>query len=209
MAIIPLVFILPPMIQIFTAAPSVLASGDRLLYMLGIPAIVPAVIAAYAVVGERQQGTLEPVLTTPIRRDELLLGKALAALVPALAVSYLVYGLVLAVVGLFAQPDVSSALLRGDEITAQVIFTPLVAGWSIWAGMAISTRARDARVAQQLGALVSLPVFAVAALTAYGVIRPALGLALGLGVALVALDVAGWRITSGLFDRERLITGSR
>lgn len=50
MAIIPLVFILPPMIEIFTSTPSVLASGDRLLYMLGIPAIVPAVIAAYAVV---------------------------------------------------------------------------------------------------------------------------------------------------------------
>jgi hypothetical protein len=176
MAIIPLMFILPPMIQIFTAAPGALASGDRLLYILGIPAIAPAVIAA---------------------------------LVPALAVSYLVYGLVLAVVGLFAQPDVSSALLRGDEIMAQVIFTPLVVGWSIWAGMAISTRVRDARVAQQLGALVSLPVFAVAALTAYGVIRPTLGLALGLGAALVALDVAGWRITSVLFDRERLITGSK
>jgi ABC-type transport system involved in multi-copper enzyme maturation permease subunit len=209
MTVIPLVFILPPMIEIFTTTPSTLASGDRLLYMLGIPAIVPAVIAAYAVVGERQQGTLEPVLTTPVRRDELLLGKALAALVPALAVSYLVYGLVLAVVELFAQRDVSSALLRGDEIVTQVIFTPLVAAWSIWAGMAISTRARDVRVAQQLGALVSLPVFAIAALTAFGAIHPTLGLALGLGAALVALDVTGWRITSALFDRERLITGSK
>jgi ABC-type transport system involved in multi-copper enzyme maturation permease subunit len=209
MTVIPLVFILPPMIEVFTTTPSTLASGDRLLYMLGIPAIVPAVIAAYAVVGERQQGTLEPVLTTPVRRDELLLGKALAALVPALAVSYLVYGLVLAVVELFARPDVSSALLRGDEIVTQVIFTPLVAAWSIWAGMAISTRARDVRVAQQLGALVSLPVFAIAALTAFGAIHPTLGLALGLGAALVALDVTGWRITSALFDRERLITGSK
>jgi ABC-type Na+ efflux pump permease subunit len=37
---------------------------------------VPTFVAACAVVGERQQGTLEPVLTTPIRREELLLGKA-------------------------------------------------------------------------------------------------------------------------------------
>ena len=28
------------------------------------------IVAAYSVVGERQQGTLEPVLTTPIRREE-------------------------------------------------------------------------------------------------------------------------------------------
>jgi ABC-type Na+ efflux pump permease subunit len=58
--------------------------------MLGIPALVPATLAAYAVVGERQQGTLEPVLSTPIRREELLLGKALAVLIPLVAISYAV-----------------------------------------------------------------------------------------------------------------------
>jgi len=46
--------------------------------MLAIPALVPATLAAFAIVGERQQGTLEPVLGTPIHREELLLGKALA-----------------------------------------------------------------------------------------------------------------------------------
>jgi hypothetical protein len=35
---------------------------------------------------KREQGTLELVLTTPIRREELLSSKALAALVPSLAV---------------------------------------------------------------------------------------------------------------------------
>ncbi|WP_280724781.1 ABC transporter permease subunit [Kitasatospora sp. MAA4] len=40
-------------------------------------------IAANSVVGEREQGTLEPVLTTPIRREELLIGKAVANLIPA------------------------------------------------------------------------------------------------------------------------------
>ena len=41
------------------------------------------------------KGTLEPVLATPIRRQELLLGKALAALLPSLAVAYALYGLYL------------------------------------------------------------------------------------------------------------------
>ena len=89
------------------------------------------------------------------------------------------------------------------------MFTPLVAVWAIWAGMAISTRTRDVRVSQQLGTLVSLPVFAVGVLIAFGAIHASLGLALGLGAALVALDVVGWRVTSALFDRERLITGSK
>ena len=72
--------------------------------MLAIPALVPSFVAAYSVVGERQQGTLEPVLTTPIRREELLLGKALAALLPSVAVAYAVYGLFLVCVELFAAP---------------------------------------------------------------------------------------------------------
>ena len=142
-----------------------------LLYMLGIPALVPALVAAYSVVGERQQGTLEPVLTTPIRREEFLLGKALAALLPSLAVAYAVYAFFLACVELFAQPAVASALVHGPDLLAQVLFTPLLAGWSIWVGIAISTRSSDPRVAQQLGALASLPSVAVTTLIAFNVIR--------------------------------------
>jgi ABC-type transport system involved in multi-copper enzyme maturation permease subunit len=212
MAVIPLIFVIPPLINIFAvpaSSASALRQGDPLLYMLGIPAVVPAVVAAYSVVGERQQGTLEPLLTTPIRREEFLLGKALAALVPSLAISYAVYALVLACVELFAHPAVASALLRGPDLLAQLLFTPLLAAWSIWVGIAISTRSSDVRVAQQLGMLASLPSVAVTSLIAYNVIHPTVGLALGGAAALLILDGLGWRITSATFDRERLVTGTR
>jgi len=211
MAVIPLIFVLPPLINIF-ALPASAASmlrGDPLLYMLGIPAVVPAVVAAYSVVGERQQGTLEPLLTTPIRREEFLLGKALAAFVPSLVVSYAVYALVVACVEVLAHPAVASALLNGPQLLAQLVFTPLIAGWSIWVGMAISTRSSDVRVAQQLGMLASLPAVAVTTLIAYDVIHATLGLALGGAAVLLVLDGLGWRITAATFDRERLITGTR
>jgi ABC-type Na+ efflux pump permease subunit len=212
MAIIPLIFLIQPLIVVFglpAAAANELAHGHLLLYMLGIPALVPAAVAAYAVVGERQQGTLEPVLTTPVRREEFLLGKVLAALVPSVAIAYAVYALFLACVGLFAQPAVASALIRGPDLLAQLLFTPLLAAWSIWVGIAISARASDFRVAQQLGTLASLPTAVLAALVAFNVIHPTLRLALGLGAALVLLDGAGWRIVSATFDPERLITGTR
>jgi len=212
MAIIPLIFLIQPLIIVFglpAAAANELAHGHLLLYMLGIPALVPAAVAAYAVVGERQQGTLEPVLTTPVRREEFLLGKVLAALVPSVAIAYAVYAFFLACVGLFAQPAVASALIRGPDLLAQLLFTPLLAAWSIWVGIAISARASDFRVAQQLGTLASLPTAVLAALVAFNVIHPTLGLALGLGAALLLLDGAGWRIVSATFDPERLITGTR
>jgi ABC-type transport system involved in multi-copper enzyme maturation permease subunit len=168
MAIFPLIFLIQPLVVVFALPPSAsaeLSHGHLLLYMLGIPAIVPTAVAAYAVVGERQQGTLEPALTTPIRRKEFLL--------------------------------------------AQLLFTPLLAGWSIWVGIGISIRAGDLRVAQQLGILASLPTAVVAALIAFDVIHPTLGLALGLAAVLLLGDGLGWRITSVAFDRERLLTSAR
>jgi ABC-type transport system involved in multi-copper enzyme maturation permease subunit len=212
MALVPLVFMIEPLIQIFNlpaASAATLLHKHPLLYMLGIPALAPALIAAASVVGERQQGTLEPVLTTPIRREELILGKALAVLVPALVVSYGVFGLSVASIELFAQPSVASAVLRGPELLAQLLFTPLLATWSIWVAMAISARSSDIRVAQQLSTLASLPSVIVSALVSFDVIHATLSLALGLGAALLLLDRLGWRIVSSLFDRERLITGTR
>ncbi len=211
MAVIPLIFMVQPLISVFalgSAAAAQLRQHHELLYMLGIPALVPTMLAAYAVVGERQEGTLEPVLSTPIRREELLLGKALAVFVPAVVIAYLVFGLFLALVGLFADPHVASAFVRGSDVLAQVIFTPLLAGWSIWLGIAISTRASDIRVAQQLGVLASLPSIAVTTLIAFNVIHPSLRLAFGLGVLLLIANRVGWRIVSALFDRERLIAGT-
>jgi ABC-type transport system involved in multi-copper enzyme maturation permease subunit len=212
MAIFPLIFLIQPLVVVFALPPSAAPGLDHehlLLYMLGIPAIVPTAVAAYAVVGERQQGTLEPALTTPIRRKEFLLGKALAALVPSVAIAYAVYALFLACVGLFARPAVASALLQAPDLLAQLLFTPLLAGWSIWVGIGISIRAGDFRVAQQLGILASLPTAVVAALVAFDVIHPTLGLALGLAAVLLLGDGLGWRIMSAAFDRERLLTSAR
>jgi ABC-2 type transport system permease protein len=212
MVVLPLVFLIQPLVAVFLAPESAtaeLSHGHLLLYMLGIPILVPATMAASTVVGERQQGTLEPVLTTPIPREEFLLGKALAVLAPSVAVAYLVFAIFLAAVALFAQPGVASAILRAPDIGAQVVFTPLLALWSIWISIAISTRSSDARVAQQLSLVGSLPMVAVTSLIAFDVIHATLGLAVGLAVLLVVLNRFGWRIVAAMFDRERLIAGSR
>ncbi len=212
MLIFPLIFSIAPLVNIFELSSSAAGGVARynvLLYMLGIPAIVPAVIAAYAVAGERQQGTLEPVLITPIRREEFLLGKFLAAMLPSVVVAYVVYAIVLALIQVFAQPGVAAAVLHPTEMLVQVLFTPLIAGWSIWLGIAVSTRASDTRVAQQLGILACVPTAVIAALFAYAVIPPKFGLGVFCAVLLVFLNVTGWRVTSRLFDRERLITGTR
>jgi ABC-2 type transport system permease protein len=211
MAIVPVVFSIQPMISIFTLsadASGTLQGEHALLYMLGIPALVPSFVAAYSVVGERQQGTLEPVLTTPIRAEELLLGKALASLLPSIAIAYAVFVAFLGTVELLADPSVAAAVIRPSDLVAQLVFTPLLAGWSIWLAMLVSTRANDVRVAQQLATLASLPSIAATTLVALDVITPSLRTALIGAAVLLVLNGAGLRAVSAAFDRERLVAGT-
>ena len=214
MSIYPVIFVGAPIANIF-ALPASLSStildrrlGLVLLFMLLIPVVVPAAVAAYSVVGEREQGTLEPLLTTPISREELLIGKAAAVMIPSVAISYVAFGIVLACVQLFAHANVAAAIFDQHAVLiAQAVFTPLLAGWAIWIGIAISVRSSDVRSAQQLAILASLPPFAVAALMSFQVIKPTLAIAVGIGLGLLAIDSLAWRLVAALFDRERLITG--
>ena len=215
MIVMPVIFMLNPVITIFStpAAGSTAHVDTRvglaLLFLLLVPAVLPATIASSAVVTEREQGTLEPVLTTPVRREELLIGKAVAAMIPAVTIAYLMYGIFLGCVNAFANPVVASSVAEGPRILAQVLFTPLLAAWAIWAGLAVSVRANDVRVAQQLSFLASLPPLAVTALMSFNVIKPTFPVALAFALGLLAIDVMGWRVISPMFDRERLVTGAK
>ncbi len=210
MFVYPLVFTIQPLIAVFAvhgAAAAALSGRHELLFMLGIPILVPATLAAFAVAGERQQETLEPMLESPISREEFLLGKAIAVFIPAVAIAYVVFALYIIVIQLFAEPTVASAVIDTGDIVAQVVFTPLLAAWSIWVGIALSTRTSDVRVAQQLSVVSSLPLLVLTMAFAFSVIEPSLELAVILGVVLLIADTAAWRLIAALFDRERLIAG--
>jgi ABC-type Na+ efflux pump permease subunit len=214
MAATPALFIILPTIQLIAAnaAPTkalTLRIGLSLLYMLVIPVTVPSVVSAYSVVGEREQGTLEPVLTTPISSEEFLVAKALAAFVPTIVIAYAVFGVFLGAAALLAHPVIVSAIYAGTHVLVQLLFTPLLAGWAIWVGIAVSTRSSDVRAAQQLSMLASVPPLALVALMSLNVISVSTGPALGLAAALLAIDLLAWRAVAAMFNPERLVTGRR
>lgn len=213
MAVFPAIFLIQPTLAVFLETPTSSSNSFYdlpLLLLLLIPVIMPSTLAAYSVVGERDQGTLEPLLTTPIRRQEFILGKATAVMIPTVVLSYAVYAVFFAVVRLFAHPAVSSSVFhQGPVILALVLFTPLLAGWAIVVGLAVSVRASEVRVAQQLGMIASFPPLGVVVLLGIGVISPTFRVAIIFAVALLVIDLRALHIVSRMFDRERLVTGSR
>jgi len=64
-------------------------------------------------------------------------------------------------------------------------------------------------MAQQLATLASFPPVVVILLLAVGVLHPTFALALEFAAVLLAIDLLALRLISGMFDRERLITGAK
>jgi ABC-type Na+ efflux pump permease subunit len=213
MIILPAIFLIQPTLAVFVG-PAETGNAKYynlpLLLLLLIPVIMPSTLAAYSVVGEREQGTLEPLLTTPIRQQEFILGKAAAVMIPTLVFSYVVYGVFFALVELFAKPAVASIVFhQGPVLLALFLFSPLLAGWAIVVGMAVSVRASEIRVAQQLGTIASFPPLVVVVLLGVGAIHATFSFALVFAAALLVIDVRALRLVSKMFDRERLVTGAK
>ena len=138
------------------------------------------------------------------------MGKAAAIMIPTVVLSYVVFGLFLAAVELFAHRAIASAVFHdGPVLLALFLLAPLVTGWAIVVGMAVSVRATEVRVAQQLGTLASFPPLGVVILFGAGVINPTFTVAAAFALGLLAVDVRAWRIVARMFDRERLITGAK
>jgi ABC-2 type transport system permease protein len=215
MAVLPVIFLISPlvtMLRIPASAPASLVDhsvGATSLLLFVVPAVIPPIMAAYSVIGERDQGTLEPFLTTPIRREELLLAKAISVFLPSVVIAYCIYFAFALTIRFGAAHVVSAAVWHAPQMLAQLVFTPLIAVWAIWVGIAMSVRARDVRVAQQLATLASLPALGITTLITFRVITPSVQLAVALAAALLVVDLRAWRFVSKLFDRERLITGTR
>lgn len=209
MIILPVVFLIEPTLTVFLA-PAGTNLQVPLLLLLLIPVVTPSTLAAYSIVGEREQGTLEPLLTTPLRREEFILGKASAVMIPTLVLSYAVFGLFLAVVGIFAKSAASAAVFhQGPVLLAIVLLIPLMAGWAVIVGMAVSVRASEIRVAQQLGMVASFPPLVAVILLALGVVHPSVRVALLFAGVLLLIDARAVSPVFRMFDRERLVTGNR
>ena len=212
MGLLPVVFTLIPLVTILALSAKaphgavVAAVGQATLFFFIAPLMLPSTIAAYAVIGEREQGTLEPVLTTPVTDRELLLGKTIAATVPGILLSWALFGIFAVVVRTAAHAPVEHEFWKAWRFAAEGFLTPVLSGFSILVCLAISVRSNDIRVAQQLSALVMIPALGGIAAITFGAVTPSVKLFAIVAAVIAAVDLRGWRTVVRLFDRERLLT---
>lgn len=163
-------------------------------------------VAAYSVIGEKQARTLEPLLATPLTTFELLAAKVLGALLPAFGLTIASFVIYLAGVAAFAQPGVFRALLTPASLATMFVLGPLAALAALQLAVCISSRVNDARSAQQIGALIVLPVAAAFILQITGMFRLTVPVIALLALALVGVNIGLMLLGIALFERESILT---
>jgi uncharacterized membrane protein SpoIIM required for sporulation/ABC-type transport system involved in multi-copper enzyme maturation permease subunit len=132
--------------------------GERLvpflLMIVGFfPISVSLVIALESFVGEKERGSIEPLLNTPLKDWQLYLGKLLAATVPPLFSSYL--GMAVYLVGLVF----SKIPLPEFHLLILVLFITTIQAVMMVAGaVVVSSQATSVRSANLLSSFIIIPV---------------------------------------------------
>lgn len=177
-----------------------------LLYMM-VPLIIPVNIAAYSIVGEKTTRSLEPLLATPITTAELLIGKNLAAALPAILATWIGFGLyALGAAILVENWLVLKSLFDPMWLLAIFIAGPLLAVLSVNFSIMVSSRVNDPRVAEQLSAVVVLPVLALFIGQISGFLFLDSRMIFLMIAGLIAIDSLMVYIAVRLFQRETILT---
>jgi len=175
-------------------------------YFLLMPLAIVSIAGAYAIVGEKQQRTLEPVLSTPLSTHDFLLGKLLAVTLPAVLMSWIaaLLGAIASVLSIYLASDL---LVWPDRFywIAVLVLAPEMSALTALVCLRVSARMQDPQAANQVTALILIPLL----LIVFSVIGPALvmNISVLLAACLVGLALA-WGMFAWVkkgFNREEIL----
>src|SRR5580693_1127906 len=105
----------------------VLIGYQFVIYLLLVPLMIALSVTTFSIFEERRSHTLEPLLATPVRTWELLVGKALAGWLPALGLTWLCALLFVLGFSAFASRTAMTVLLGPAWFVSLLLLTPLIA----------------------------------------------------------------------------------
>jgi ABC-2 type transport system permease protein len=181
-------------------------SEFMMLFMI-VPVAIPVTIAAYSIVGEKTTRSLEPLLATPITTIELLIGKCLAAVIPAVLATYAAFGIfALGSWLIVANKMLLTALLDARWLIAIFIVGPLLAVMAVAFSLMISSRVSDPRVAEQVSMVIIVPVLAGFFGQMAGLFVLNKQVISVVAVVMLALDALLVYLATRVFQRESILT---
>jgi len=170
--------------------------------------VLPSTIAAYSIVGEKVEKTLEPLLATPTTDGEILLGKSIAAFILPIistwigatiymsATDYILYN---AGLGYSYFPNWDAGVML-------FLLAPLAGVLSIEVAVIASSRVSDVRGANQIAGLMFILFAFVFAAGVQGLFSfSIINLLIFSGIVLI-VDVILFFLSRSIFKREEILT---
>jgi ABC-2 type transport system permease protein len=176
-----------------------------LMFMM-LPVVIPASIASYSIVGEKTAHSLEPILATPITTLELLTGKAIAAAVPAIVATWGAFAIYVVGARLMVSDLIFGYLVAPMWLIAIFVISPLLTLMAVSTAIMVSSRVSDPRVAEQLSAVVILPLLMLIIGQSVGLILIDQRVILIMGVVVAILDAVLFYFSVKIFQREAILT---
>ena len=186
------------------------AAQNWLPLFLVMPVFLPVIIAAASVGGERERRTLEPLLATPISTLAIVVGKSVAAVLPAVAITWASAAVFIGGLDLLAYRAAGIVPLPDVPWLFGVVgLSPLLSLFGNTLAVVVSSRVNDARAAQNIAAMSVVPLVGLVVAQLFGRVELDMPFYILFGLAVAAADVVLVFLAAALFDRERLLTSWR
>jgi len=174
--------------------------------LLMLPLMFSSVVGSDSFVGERERKTLEALLYAPTSDMELFLGKVLAAVLPAIALSWLTHALYIVVVNVASFPLFGEIWFPLDSWWPMMFWlTPALAVLGISATVLISSRVKTFMEAYQMSGSLVLFVLALVFGQISGVLILGSGTVLVIGTLVWVVDAVLIYVSVSQFKRSALV----
>ncbi|NHJ48218.1 MAG: ABC transporter permease [Asgard group archaeon] len=187
---------------------AVLQANMFLAFLIMIPMVVPMAIASDSIAGEKERKTIESLLAAPISEEEIMIGKALAATIPTIIISWIAEIIYIIFTDVILYNVIGQRIVL-PNIFAGIMFILLVPAQTLLSTLimtAVSSRSRGSREAlQKSGFLVAPYMMVIAAIIFVPfVIHPLLTLASG--AMIIGLCYLLLKLASRNFKRDKLLS---
>jgi len=179
------------------------------IYYLIMPIILPTIIAADSFAGEKDRGTVEGLIASPITDEELYVGKISTSFIPTVAIIWIYSIPFIVLTNIFSQQILKYNYLPNVRFFILVILiTPLATLIAINIMIWASTKTSTTRDAQQFGSLLLLPLMLILFnIAGLAIFFSNLYLLIGTVVMLI-ISLISIKFGIGLLDRERWLSST-
>jgi ABC-2 type transport system permease protein len=173
---------------------------------LTMPIITASVIAADSFAGEKERKTAESLLLTPTSNFELLAGKILASLIPALVLTVAIFLIYASIINYMAMRDFGVYLFPNASWYLMLLNAPFLALTTIGLVVLVSAKVKGVKEAQQISTLLILPILVIPFISIFNIASLTVWFFLGMLCILIATSLLILYLSVKSFNRESFIS---